>query len=213
MAELTLADLLLKLLTEWRSITRPRQRDLLRLCNQKYAELEKTHISFMSMLREAYDLVDRTMRHGGQGNEDFLEAFRKLENQRYDGRQARLAQYEQARLYAGGAFANQSSIIKAVPEPVADAVKTMMESYVHYFQMDGMYAHELGHVFSHIDNLVRGDALAPQDVKAIGKRILDMNRNSRSVLELDWIRFSRDYYRAYAIFADHGIFAADADKS
>jgi hypothetical protein len=208
-AELTIAELLLKLLTEWRSITKPRQLDLLRLCNRKYEELEQTHATFMHMLREVRDLIEKSARDRGLGNEDPGAPLRRLEDKRSEGRASRLARHQQASLYADGAFADQRSVLKTVPQPIVDAVQSVMRSYAEYFESGGAYDHELGRIILDVHlglAQLSGDAEVGE---ALHRGLLEKIERADKALELSWVRFSRDYYRAYATFADHGIFVKD----
>lgn len=214
MAELNLADLVLKLIKEWRTITKPRQLDLLRICNQKYKEMEEAHTSFTRILSDIQDIVDKAYRLGDKNNESPLEQIRVLERERFDGRQKRLSQYEQASLYASEAFADRNSFLKTVPDPIIQAVQALMISYVDYFKREGAYNHELGHVFFNLAKVLDRKATDPKSINFQPhdiSNIASMIASAHSAFEMSWIRFSRDYYRVYSTFADHGIFAAEKD--
>lgn len=211
MTELNLVELILKLVKEWRAIAKPRQADLLRLCNLKYKEMEENHENFVRILADIQDIFDKTRWLRDKNNESPLEQIRILEKIRYDGRQKRLSQYEQASLYASELFTNRASLLKTVPNPIIEAVQAMMSSYVDYFNTNGLYDHELARVFIGITAILNRKAKDLETIKLQECDLFDIESmivSAQSTFEMSWIRFSRDYYRAYATFADHGIFVS-----
>lgn len=205
MAALTLADLLLKLITEWNSITKPRQRDLLRLCAGKAGQLESTHLTFIRSLSQARDLVYKAERDKGRTNDDLNGILREMEDLRREGRQLRLANYEQATTYAFGISTNNKSVLRHVPNEIVEAVKSMMFAYAEYFESEKSYDHELARVFRYLEFALQKVTEDADSSSEVWKNSLAKIDQAVSTIEKSWIRFSGAYARALVVFGDHGV--------
>lgn len=208
MAELTFADLILKIFKEWRALTKPRQAELLQICNKKYLELENTHLYFIQTLLEIYELLEEFRGPFKGKNEDILKRISEIDRKRLMSRQLRIAQYEEASLYSSKLFIRRTALLTTVPDEILDSVKSMMRSFASYFQYNGTYNHELDKLLKMFEFYVRK---IEKDGSIENKSImlLDVRSSIESVrahFERVWIQFSRDYYRARFTFADYGIY-------
>lgn len=210
-AEGTFVELFMTLLKEWLSLTKDRQRDLLRLCNVKFQELQVTHEEFMRSLDELLDIVQRARHHGAGNNADPLAEVALIERRRREGRQMRLARYQEAKVYAEETFINDTRVYKTVPQAIIDTVRTTMRSYVAYFSRDHKYDHDLGHAIREVARylqLAHESGSADSHEVVLG-RALEEVREARRSAEFSWLQFTRDYTRAYAAFADNGVYLAE----
>jgi hypothetical protein len=209
MAE-SLLDTLFTILREWRSFTKPRQRDLLRICNRKYEELDHTHRIFMGFFDDVDELISSALRDGPLLNMNFAVQIAVLDRNRRKGRQERLSSFEQARVYATEDFANKGVSFGMVPKPVMEAVRAVMHSFMRYFGDDLQYEHEAAKLSTSIKEAIwRSERNGSQIDGEYLIHLLQKLSVSRSSMELRWVEFSRDYFRAYATFADHGVFLGD----
>jgi hypothetical protein len=216
MAEIPILETLTIILREWRMFTKPRQRDLLRVTRSQYDEMRQTHKEFDRLISELLDLIYRVSNQG-KVNKQAVEALQTIAERRREGRPDRLERYEQARIYADGDFGNRVSIFKSIPSDVKEAVQSFMQSVVDYFSNGLKYEHDLGHAFRRVADLF----YRSRNIHEAGLRHWEDEvdqcaqavQSHRIANEYAWMRLSRDYYRTYSTFADHGIFLGQDDGS
>jgi hypothetical protein len=206
----TIIDVLASVLGEWRSLTKSRQRHLLRLCKLKYDELHRAHSVFMKFFEDVENVLLAAERAGPGLNADLERQIVDLDRERRAGRQERLSSFEEARIYSVEKYPKLEVSFSVIPEQVTNSVHSVMDSYVSYFGNEQSYEHEAARLSKAILALLRERKVKaePFDPHHASTILLAVSQ-ARTALELKWMRFSRDYYRTYATFADHGIYSTD----
>lgn len=196
-------------------------RELKRLADKKFQQIEVTHRFFLDLLGSLHIASSVALERlrgptkvrtilGRLAGETFNAHSRRQEQS-----EARREQYEEARVYGNEGF-QERGLLKRVPEDVVVALRSFMVEYCNYFVTEHAYSHELANAIEQTSNALdhfrqrlplfkKEDANARADFERLLREFMSGYEDSREKLRTSWANVSEKYHRLNKAFREHGL--------
>jgi len=198
---------------------RKEAKSLKRLADKKFSQIDKTHHLFVQLVQKLHDTTGVALERLRRTNkassiikelDKTLGAIRSVREKSADRRRE---QYEEAKVYSENVLSSMDFFVKIPPE-VAGQLGTFMASFCTYFEMEGVYSHELGSALNYAASIVarhtanakkKSDRLLNDN---LGNDLSDIFMRTRSayvLLRSGWANVARAYHELNLRFRDMGL--------
>ncbi|MFI5011390.1 MAG: hypothetical protein ACHQAY_03490 [Hyphomicrobiales bacterium] len=194
-------------------------KSLKQLADEKFGEIDKTHQVFVRLLRQlrkttatALERLERT--------DNTHEAVKQLEKTtkaiqavRLGAADRRREQYEEAKVYEENMVSSAGILVKIPPE-VAVQLMTFMASFCTYFELEGIYNHELKRALVHAEAVVdryrnaierKAGGSEKETLRRDLSEILTQTRGADDFLRAGWASIAMSYHRLNLRFREYGL--------